>query len=58
MAVSKCNCYADLGSQRVKDNPALSSVSTFRPGRETLDYLDNVMMDFFLIHFKKGSIKC
>ena len=53
MAVSKCNCYADLGSQRVKDNPALSSVSTFRPGRETLDYLDI----FILIHFKKGSIK-
>lgn len=48
MAVSKCNFYADLGSQRVKDNPALSSASTLRPGRETLDYLDNVMMDFFL----------
>lgn len=48
MTVSKCNCYADLGSQRVKENPALSSVSTFRPGRETLDYLDNVTMDFCL----------
>lgn len=57
MAVCKCNCYADLGSQRVKENPALSSVSTVRPGRETLDCLDNVMMGFFLIHLKKGFIK-